>query len=427
MSDVKMGAAGLIRLTTATAFVVGFLLSVFPAGSYFAVKHTEINSAINAEADINARLVGELISQDHANWRHDSLPLSSLLEKRLPDKTPEIRRIFDLSGQIVSASVDSIGYWKISARKPIYHSGQLIGELEISRSITELIGNTVGIAVVSLWFAVWSYLILRILPSRALNNALEAASASKEQAHQAMIERNKAEEAARLRSVFLANMSHELRTPMNGVLGMIDLISDTDLDAEQQEYVNLAHSSGKHLLSIINDILDFSKIDEGKLEIVPALFNLHELANQILQQFSAQLQKNGLLLESSFASDLPSIVIADPVRVRQILVNLLGNAIKFTAAGQVKIFINKEQLNDKTYIDFLVEDTGIGISEEKLDYIFDPFTQADESATRKHGGTGLGLAISRQLATSMGGSLSVVSTMGHGSVFHLRLPVKIPK
>ena len=426
MSEAKIGAKGLIRLTTATAFIVGFLIALVPAGAYFAVEYTQIQSSIEAEANINARLVSQLVSKNPQRWEDEQSELLTLVALRPVGKTLEARQIKDNSGKVVAESSDPLGNWRVVASSPILHDEKELGHFEITQSISDILANTTGILLVSLWFATWSYLILRILPDRALKQALSDASAAKEVAYSALRDRDKAEEAARLRSVFLANMSHELRTPMNGVLGMLDLITDTELDDEQKEYVSLASSSGKHLLDIINDILDFSKIDEGNLTIVPALFNLQELLAQTSQLFQKDSQKKGLTLENKLAADLPPVVKADPVRVRQILVKLIGNAVKFTSQGGVKLQVTHETNEGKNFINFMVEDTGGGIPQDKLEYIFQPFTQADESATRKHGGTGLGLAISKQLASAMGGNLSATSELNKGSIFHLRIPVDLP-
>jgi len=404
--------------------VVAVLTSVFPTGAYFALARAELRFAAEKEAMHGARQVTEALRQSAEPRRLEATDFTALLSQRPTPDTPEMQRIVSAGGATVAESKDPLGVWPVTASSPISApDGSTIGTYEVHRSNAEILGNMVGIAIISLWFATWSFLFLRILPHRALQNALNEALASREAATSAMLARDKAEEAARLRSVFLANMGHELRTPLNGVLGMIDLISDTELDAEQQAYISLASSSGRNLLTIINDILDFSKLDEGSIEIVAASFVLSELMMQTTEVFRVQAQKKGIALESALDPALPELVWADPVRIRQVLVSLIGNALKFTVAGKVTVTAGKLIQDQKPWLEFVVTDTGVGIAEDQLDYIFQPFTQVDESTTRLHGGAGLGLAISRQLASSMQGKLWAVSEPGRGSAFHFTVPL----
>ena len=227
-----------------------------------------------------------------------------------------------------------------------------------------------------------------------------------------------AEQAMRARSQFLANMSHEIRTPMNGVLGMADVLAGTPLTAEQCEYLDNIRNSGESLLKIVNDILDFSKIEAGKVELEQVGFDLRSRITSIMQLFSASAREKQLKLDSTFADDLPQRVRGDPVRISQILSNLIANAIKFTEVGFVRLDVSVHvRAGEDLMLRFDVRDTGIGISADAVERIFDPFSQEDASTTRRFGGTGLGLTISRQLVGLMGGELSVVSTQGKGSVF----------
>ena len=209
---------------------------------------------------------------------------------------------------------------------------------------------------------------------------------------------------------------------MNGVLGMLAILHDTPLDDQQREYVSVARSSAESLLALLNDLLDFSKIEAGKLEVVPETFSPRLLVEETVRLFAPRCVEKGLVLEVEVAESVPEEVVADPVRVRQVLVNLLANAVKFTEKG--KVFVRLAAVPG--LLRFAVVDTGIGIEPEKLETIFDAFTQGDGSITRRYGGTGLGLAISRRLIRMMGGELSVSSAPGEGSAFSFGLAVEAP-
>jgi CheY-like chemotaxis protein len=252
--------------------------------------------------------------------------------------------------------------------------------------------------------------------NRRLNLVIEEARASAQEA----------DFANRAKSDFLATMSHEIRTPLNGIIGFIDMLTETDLTEEQLDYVNTVRSSGKTLMALISDVLDFSKIESGHLNLEIRTFNLVSMLRDLVSLFFNEATQKGIHLHVEIDEDVSRMVEGDEMRIRQVLSNLLANAVKFTEKGEINLNVSRDTAADEhgmCAIEFEVRDTGIGISPQQLRKLFRPFSQGDSSTTRKYGGTGLGLVICKRLAEAMGGKVWATSRVARGSSFYARIQV----
>lgn len=310
---------------------------------------------------------------------------SAITRKSLEDLLPDCKRMIDKVGsqgfahsfESTAIKLDGEGFWSETTLRPVFDEHDNLFKIEGT--------------------------LLDITEKRDKQKALD--------------EKKAAEAATRAKSEFLANMSHEIRTPMNGILGMVDLIKDTPMNEEQSHYIETIHSSGNALLNIINDILDYSKIEAGKLEVERVDFDLPSLLDSCIAVFGGTSREKHLDLHLMPDLRLPTHIVSDPNRIRQILLNLMSNAFKFTQSGYIAAYIYPIEGHGKQFIRFEVQDTGIGLTGEQCGRLFKSFSQADVSTARKYGGTGLGLAISQKLSSLMGGDIGVESEPGKGSTF----------
>ncbi len=297
---------------------------------------------------------------------------------------------------------------KLSVAKPVYWT-------DVNKAAV-YIALLLGVGVTLLMVALVRSKELQARELRERNALIQ--KKVEEQTRELAIARDRALEASHVKSEFLASMSHEIRTPLNAIIGMAELLAETNLDTDQTKYVNVFRRAGEALLSLVNDILDLSKIEAGQLVLENIPFNLQELSEQALEIYALKTDEKGIELACNIEPDVPEIVRGDPSRLRQIILNLIGNAIKFTEAGEIILHVRRDPDDGQGQrLIFSVTDTGIGIPAGKRDAIFASFTQVDSSTTRKYGGTGLGLTISRKLSEMMGGRIWVDSVEGEGSTF----------
>ncbi len=404
-------SGSLPAITVISFAFCAFIALVFPAISY-QLEHAGLESDLRLEALMRARAVDAMILREPEFWLFMQNELLVVLDDKLAHTAPFSARIVTTDGAssvVVAERALALESPSITLSEPIYDTGRQVGKVEIVASLRPLLLHTAGVAAMALLFALALYWAAISLPLAALRRAIR-------DLHEETL---LAEQANQAKSAFLAGMSHELRTPMNGVIGMTSLLLDTKLSVDQREYIETIRVSGTSLLSIINEVLDFSKIESGKMQLEMQPFELARCIEDVFSMIAPSAQAKGLDLLYLVENDVPAWIDGDVTRLRQVLVNLVNNGVKFTEHGEIYVRVAKVSCDaDHLELAFSIRDTGIGIAAQKQAELFQPFYQVDASTARKYGGTGLGLAITSRLVKLMGGSVRVSSELGQGATFN---------
>ena len=414
------------RTITAVAASIGLLIVLALPTAYYTFARSNLDTTLATEVEINARLITMIVNANPGLWQFQTERLTLSLQRRPDDGTPETRRVYAGDGALVVTSEDPLSPPIVSRRSAILDSGRVVGSLEIARSLRPAIIGTAAATAFAALLAMAAFIALRVLPLSALRRVIEQLEQEQQSALRLQSEKQLAVEAAsNAKSQFLATMSHEIRTPLNGVLGMAELLQGTPLTETQRKYTRAISVSGRMLRDLLSDILDLAQIEAGTVKLEIHDFEPMSLATEIADVYRELAVARGIMLATDFDPAAAGRVAGDPARLRQVLSNLLGNSVKFTAAGSITLQMQKlDSLagDARTWLRFRVRDTGVGIAPGMLNQLFQPFTQADGSTTRLYGGSGLGLAICKRMVELMEGSIHLDSASGRGTTAWFDVP-----
>ena len=408
------------RTITWIASLVALTILLLLPLSYFAGHYYAARSELRIEAEANARLITQLINATPDMWQFQTDRIEEILARRPGDGTAETRRLRDAQGRIIAEHAQALDEPTMALALPVFDTGREVGQIEIERSLRPALLGSGLAALLAALLAGAVFVALRLLPMRALRRAEK--KATEQTAHAAWLEKahKEATDEARIKTQFLARLTHEIRTPLGGLLGMTDSLRSAPMSTAQRRQAQRAHQSGAALMQVVNDILDYSKLQSNELTMEQQRFDPVLLVESVIELLTPQADSAGLALYYQVGPGLPAEMEGDPARLRQVLNSLVGNALKFTERGDVKVSVSwiAATPSAPAAIQFEVRDTGVGISPEDQARMFRPLSQIDAGA----GEAGLGLAISRQLVQLMGGQIGLQSQPGRGAKFWFELP-----